>query len=95
MEKHKRYPFLTGIVKYVIMNMSKKLAYNKKGIPSFDELGTIPKIIVLIPTYTVGTIFIKMTKITIIRSIMIVQRYLSFFPIKFHLPLLKVKGNST
>ncbi len=25
------------------MDMSRKLAYNKKGIPSFDELGTIPK----------------------------------------------------
>ena len=51
----------------------------KKGIPSFDELGTIPKIFVLVPTYTVGTIFIKMIKITIIRSIMIVQRYNSIF----------------
>ncbi len=53
------------------MNMSRKLAYNKKGIPSFAELGTIPKILDLVPTYTVGTIFIKMIKITIIRSIMI------------------------
>ena len=35
--------FLTKIVKYDIINMSRKLAYNKKGIPSFEELGTIPK----------------------------------------------------
>lgn len=34
---------LTKIIKYVIMNMSRKLEYNKKGIPSFEELGTIPK----------------------------------------------------
>ncbi len=62
-----------------IMDMSRKLAYNKKGIPSFEELGTIPISIDLVPTYTVGTIFIKMIKITIIRSIMIVQRYFSDF----------------
>ncbi len=57
----------------------RKTSYNKKGIPSFEELGTIPLINVLVPTYTVGTIFIKMTKITIIRSIMIVQRVFSDF----------------
>jgi len=51
----------------------------KKGIPSFVELGTIPNFFVLVPTYTVGTIFIRMTKITIIRSIMIEQRYFSDF----------------
>ena len=51
----------------------------KKGIPSFAELGTIPNIMSLVPTYTVGTIFIKMINITIIRSIMIVQRHFSDF----------------
>ena len=71
--------FLTSTIKYDIINMSRKLAYNKKGIPSFDELGTIPKTFVLVPTYKVGTIFIRMIKITIIRSIMIVQRYFSDF----------------
>ena len=51
----------------------------KKGIPSFDELGTIPKFYRLVPTYAVGTIFIKMITITKIRANMIVQRYFSVF----------------
>ena len=76
--------------------MSRKLAYNKKGIPSFDELGTIPKkYLFLVPTYAVGTIFIKMIIITIIRSIMIVQRYFSCFLIISPPFTLKVKENST
>ena len=86
---------MTRIINYGIINMSRKLAYNKKGIPSFDELGTIPKIFVLVPTYTVGTIFINMIKITIIRSIMIVQRYFSDFLIISPPSTLKVKENST
>ena len=49
----------------------------KEGIPSFEELGTIPNLMCLVPTYAVGTIFISMIKITIIRSTMIVQRNLS------------------
>ncbi|MBQ8219174.1 MAG: hypothetical protein IJZ79_05420 [Bacilli bacterium] len=43
-----------------------KLAYNKKGIPSFAELGTIPLNNVLVPTYTVGTTFIKIIKIVVL-----------------------------
>ena len=51
----------------------------EKGIPNFEELGTIPLNNVLVPTYTVGTIFINMIMITIIRSIMIVKRYFTSF----------------
>lgn len=57
----------------------KETSYNKKGRPSFEELGTILKVLISVPTYTVGTIFISMIKITIIRSIMIVNRYFSLF----------------
>ena len=53
----------------------------KMGIPSFLELGTIPNIMSLVPTYTVGTIFINMIKITIIRSNMIRKRLVSLFVI--------------
>ena len=67
----------------------------KKGIPSFAELGTIPNIMSLVPTYTVGTIFISMIIITIIRSTMIVQRYFSRILIMSPPFLLKAKGNST
>ena len=28
---------------YIMMYLPMKLEYNKKGIPNFDELGTIPK----------------------------------------------------
>ena len=65
----------------------KEISYNKKRMPSFDELGTIPLNYVLLQTYVVGIIFIKMIKITIIKGIMIEQRYLSDFLIIF-LPLL-------
>lgn len=33
--------FLAKIVKYVIMNILKNFHKIKKGIPNFDELGTI------------------------------------------------------
>lgn len=65
------------------------------GIPSFEELGTIPKVLVLVPTYTVGTIFIIISKITIIRSIMIKQRVLSIFLINITPFTIRAKGNST
>lgn len=45
-----------------------------------------------VPTYIVGTIFIKMIKITIIRSIMIDQRYFSDFLITSHPSAFKSKG---
>ena len=60
-----------------MMNMSRKLAYNKKEEYLVLLSQVLFQKIVQVPTYTVGTIFIKMTKITIIRSIMIVQRYFS------------------
>lgn len=65
-------------------------------MPSFEELGTIPNSIDLVPTYTVGTIFINMTKITIIRSIMIFIRVFSdFLIISPPFTFKKVKENST
>ncbi len=76
------------------MYLSRKLEYNKKGIPNYDVLGTIPKFW-LVPIYIDGTIFINMIKITIIRSIMIEQRYLSDFLIISPPSTLKVKENST
>lgn len=65
------------------------------GIPSFVALGTIPELMVLVPTYAVGTIFIIISKITIIRSIMIKQRVLSIFLIYITPFTIRVKGNST
>ena len=76
------------------MYMSRKLEYNKKGIPNFDELGTIPQFW-LVPPQMVGTIFINMINITIISSIMMVQRYFSAFLIISPPPTQKVKENST
>ena len=75
----------------------KETSYNKKGIPNYVVLGTIPNKS-LVPTYTVGTIFISMiskAKITIIRSIMILRRYFSIFLIISPPFALVAKGNST
>ena len=73
------------------MYVVKETSYNKKGIPSFADR-YYPKVLRLVPTYTVGTIFINMIKITIIRSIMIVQRYFSCFLITSPPSTLKSKG---
>lgn len=40
----------------------KETSYNKKGIPNYVVLGTIPNKS-LVPTYTVGTIFISMIEV--------------------------------
>lgn len=73
----------------------REISYNKKGIPNYDELGTIPKL-VQVPTYTVGTIFIiiiaSKTRIMTIRSSMILQRYFSVFLILSPLSSIKESG---
>ena len=40
----------------------KETSYNKKRIPNYVVLGTIPNMS-LVPTYTVGTIFISMIEV--------------------------------
>ena len=73
----------------------KEISYNKKKeIPSFDELGTT-SVLFLSTDYTVGTIFINMIKITIIRSIMIKHKYFSVFLINITSFYFYIKGNST